>query len=409
MPVTPTVALILASSLVLAFHALDILSHRLRVPSVLLLMGMGSMIGFGLPQLGISFTLPSGVLSGLGLLGLALIVLEGAMGLELHRDRLPATFQASLAAIAGMLLFLVPSTLLIHHGWGISWHVSLLNAIPFSVLSSAIAIPSAARLSPALREFVAIESSLSDILGVLLFNAVALPQALGIGTVWRMTWSGALVLVLSVVVVGGVLKLLKHSTHKVRFMPLLAILVLFFSSGKLLHLPSLVLVFLFGVAMANIGRIPFSRIRTWLVHDDFQQDAHLLETLVTELAFLVRTFFFFLFGFSLEFGKLLSWKPWAYGGVALVLVYLCRFLVLKPLVKEGLRPLLSIAPRGLITILLLGMIPAGQRVEVLATGAVLVVILGTTLGQMFGGSAVTQAAGIRGIDEILPIGPQRRP
>ena len=46
----------------------------------------------------------------------------------------------------------------------------LANVIPLSVISSAIAIPSARNLSQSLREFVTYESSLSDIFGVIFFK-----------------------------------------------------------------------------------------------------------------------------------------------------------------------------------------------------------------------------------------------
>lgn len=56
--------------------------------------------------------------------------------------------------------------------------VSLTNAIPFCVISSAIAIPSVRNLSSENKEFVIYESSLSDIIGVLIFNFLALNETI---------------------------------------------------------------------------------------------------------------------------------------------------------------------------------------------------------------------------------------
>ena len=52
---------------------------------------------------------------------------------------------------------------------GLSTAAAVLAAIPFAVISSAVAIPSSAGLADRVREFVIYESSLSDILGVLVF------------------------------------------------------------------------------------------------------------------------------------------------------------------------------------------------------------------------------------------------
>src|SRR4029453_11136201 len=49
--------------------------------------------------------------------------------------------------------------------------LAVLAAIPFAVISSAVAIPAARGLAEQPREFVIYESSLSDIVGVLVFYA----------------------------------------------------------------------------------------------------------------------------------------------------------------------------------------------------------------------------------------------
>src|SRR5690606_41153731 len=54
-------------------------------------------------------------------------------------------------------------TVFFHYMTGKPWHDCLLNAIPFSVISSAIAIPSVASLTAAKKEFIVYESSFSEI------------------------------------------------------------------------------------------------------------------------------------------------------------------------------------------------------------------------------------------------------
>ena len=401
----PKVAMILGCSMVIVFHLVDLVAHRFRIPSVLVLMGAGGATAAICKWYAVSFLIPPEVLGGLGMVGLALIVLEGAMGLTWRVGSEGNVIRASLGAILGIALFVVPSTIAFHLIWSRPWRLALLNTVPLSVISSAIAIPSASRLQQKFREFVSVESSLSDIVGVLLFNALVVPGTLGIAILLRLGWNAGLVLLLSVVIVGTTLKIMRHSVQGVRFIPLLASLILFFAVGEQLHMPSLLLVFLFGIAVTNLPKVRIPFVRKWLLHEGYSQDVQLLESMVKELAFLARTFFFFLFGFSIDRASLVAWTPWILGGGLLVLVYLCRFLVLRSLVGPDIRQILFIAPRGLITILLFATIPTADRIGEIASGTVLVLVLGTTLAQMLAGKDVSEAAGVAAIEEILPIGP----
>ena len=70
-------------------------------------------------------------------------------------------FAATLAAFAALF----------HFALDFDVAVAVLAAIPFAVISSAVAIPAARGLAEQPREFVIYESSLSDIVGVLVFYA----------------------------------------------------------------------------------------------------------------------------------------------------------------------------------------------------------------------------------------------
>lgn len=395
--------LIAASSLILLFHFVDVVSHRMRIPSVIVLLAIGMaarpLVSRFFPGTGVH----ADVLQGLGFVGLGLIVLEGSMGLRWKSDSRKVFVRAGIAALAGIALFLLPTAALFRWTFDLSWKGAILHAAPLSVVSSAIAIPSAARLAPSLREFISVESSFSDILGVLLFNAIVLPGALGLGTLAEIGWRSAVVLTSSILVLAILFKMLRDGSQHVRFVPILASLILFYSIGKLLHLPSLLLVFLFGLAFTNLGALPAGPLRDWLVRDEFADDAKLMKTLVVESAFLARTFFFFLFGFSMDLSDLASPLPWLVGSGIVGIVYASRWIVLKSIWKGPSRQLLFIAPRGLITVLLMGMVPAYHLVGEIATGPVLVVILGTTLAQLLGGKDVAEAAGMHELDIRLPL------
>jgi cell volume regulation protein A len=62
----------------------------------------------------------------------------------------------------------------------VSFKIALANAIPFAIISSSIAIPSAQNLPGEDKEFITFESSLSDIFGVLFFNFITLNDDVGI-------------------------------------------------------------------------------------------------------------------------------------------------------------------------------------------------------------------------------------
>jgi potassium/hydrogen antiporter len=110
------------------------------------------------------------ILPSLGTVGLILIVLEGTLELELSQAKLPIikkTFWAAFYQLffsVGLIAFLFTTVL------QCSVLQALINATPFAVVSSAIAIPSAEGLSAHRREFIIYESTFSDILGIMLFN-----------------------------------------------------------------------------------------------------------------------------------------------------------------------------------------------------------------------------------------------
>jgi cell volume regulation protein A len=70
--------------------------------------------------------------------------------------------------------------LTMHYCFGYGLHRALANAVPLSIISSSIAIPSTRNFSAGQREFVIYESSISDILGVILFNFITQNVSFGV-------------------------------------------------------------------------------------------------------------------------------------------------------------------------------------------------------------------------------------
>lgn len=172
---TATIIITLCALLLIAY-LFDLSASKTKIPSVILLL----ILGWGVRQLTnifeISFPDFSSILPVLGTIGLILIVLGGSLELELNRSKTGLIKRSFLGALIPMLAFAFLFAWLFQYFGHYSFRNSLVNAIPLSVISSAIAIPSVRGLGSADKEFVIYESSFSDILGVLFFNFVILNQ-----------------------------------------------------------------------------------------------------------------------------------------------------------------------------------------------------------------------------------------
>ncbi len=330
--------LILLSALVIFSYLFDLFAKRTRLPAVLLLLtvGMGLRLvadrwNVHIPGLGI-------LLPTLGNIGLILIVFEGALDLTYAHSKRPLIRKAFLSALVIMLVTAGAITMLLYHALpGASWSVCLANSIPLSIISSAVAIPSAAGLRTDLKEFVIYESSFSDILGIILFNFLTVNGDLGSAAFGRLGAEIIGVLVMSAGFSMALLWLLGRIKHHVKFFLILAILVLVYAVGKQFHLSSLVVVLAFGIFLANA-------------------DLGQFHTLARETAFLIRTFFFALFGFSVVIDQLRDRDAVLLCGGLLALTYGVRALFLAAL-RLQVKPLVYLTPRGLISILLFLSLP----------------------------------------------------
>ena len=145
-------------------YVLDLVAHKINFPSVLLLIGTGIIIKLASNKWGFPVYDFSQIIPILGTIGLILIVFEGALDLEISRKKVKLTLWAFFAAL-GVLVF---TNLVIGILFQIvtiqDFYQCLLNALPFSVISSAIAIPSVTKLKEESKEFIIFESSFSDIL-----------------------------------------------------------------------------------------------------------------------------------------------------------------------------------------------------------------------------------------------------
>jgi cell volume regulation protein A len=151
-------AILAASVLWLLAFAIERLSRVSMVPSVVALIGTGvavkpTLAFFGLAIEGIA-AVPL-----LGTVGLVLIVLEDAFDIELRWDRLRAA--AVGFAMAGSSFFVCVAIFALFGALvlPLTPFQAIVLAVPFAIISSAVAIPSSGFLPQRGREFVVYESA----------------------------------------------------------------------------------------------------------------------------------------------------------------------------------------------------------------------------------------------------------
>lgn len=369
--------------LLLLAYIFDLSAAKTKIPSVILLLSLGWIfrqltLAFQVPVPGLGAILPI-----LGTVGLILIVLEGSLELELRRDKLPLIAKAGIMAVVPMLLFSGGLAWAFWYYTGANLKAALANAIPLGVISSAIAIPSAQNLNTHNREFVTYESSLSDIVGVILFNFITLNDAIGIHSFLEFGWELLLMLLVSAVATGALAFLLSKIRHHVKFVPIILAVVLIYVLSKMYHLPALLFIMLFGLFLGNLDKWKQLPVIERLRPDFLAKEVHKFKELTTEIAFLVRALFFLLFGFLIEAADLLNPDTFLWSTSICAGIYLLRFLFLK-LLKMPASPLIFVAPRGLITILLFLSIPAGYLFEPANQSLITQVILLNALVMMLG-------------------------
>lgn len=376
--------LVVLSVLVVLSYVFNYLAGKLKIPSVLLLIASGIGLKYAADNTNLVLPPTQTLLEILGVTGLIFIVLEAALDLSIQRQKLPLIGRAFVSAIVLLVVTSGLMAVLFATYYHTNFNQALIHAIPLSVISSAIAIPSVRNMDEEKREFVIYESTFSDILGIIAFNYFVADHSSGMGAL--LTFSGDLILILIISVISTValVFLLNHATTHVRFFLTFSIIILAYSIAKYLHLPSLILVLCFGLVLNNFKLFDYPQVHRFLSFNKLNDVTKELKLMTAETAFIIRTFFFLLFGYSINLLLLKSQEVIILGLLIIALTILLRFVFLKFLLKINSAPLTLIAPRGLITILLFYSIPKEQRLEELSEGVLFIVIVLTGLAMTLG-------------------------
>ena len=197
------------------------------------------------------------------------------------------------------------------------------------------------------------------------------------------------VIVVSVLITYVLYRLLQSMTHNVKFFLILSLLILVYAIGKYFHLPALVTIFIFGVFLSNAKVLLPTFMKQYLNLGQTDKSLHEFHILTAESTFIVRTFFFLFFGFSVVISDFVSVEPFIYGLSILAIMLVIRYLYLS-ISTLHFKPtaLLYLSPRGLISILLFLQIKElnfiNNRSIAIDERVLLVVILSSMLILIFG-------------------------
>lgn len=372
--------IILLSLVVIASYLFNILSKWIKIPSVLLLISVGVLLQYMAKKFEVQFAIPHSTIDLMGTFGLILIVLEASLDLKLKREEIPNVRNAFFAALVILTISSFLMAFVIQWWLGTTLKKSLITAIPLAVTSSAIAIPSVSFLSKKIREFIIYEATFSDIIGILFFNYVIQERLLNIITIKNFALNVIIIVIVSLVGSFILLYLINRIAGHVKFFLILGILLLIYSVGKIFHLPSLLLILVFGIMIGNTDKIIKGNALRYLNPEKLKLDLVPFKHITEETAFVIRTFFFVLFGYNVDLSELT--KPEIiFSGLTIVAISLIiRYVYLRFTVKEADRMVkLFLAPRGLITVILFYSIPAQYIILEFSIGIIFFVIIVTGL------------------------------
>lgn len=374
-----------AAAIVIISFWFNGISKKTNIPSVLMLIVLGIALQFGLQFfLGVEMDFEKklrGTLEIIGTVGLIMIVLEAALELELKREKLIPILKSMAIALIGLVGSAWVAALILHQFIeGMDMQSAWLYATPLSILSSAIIIPSVSGLRDDKKEFHIYESTFSDIMGIMMFYFLTggLDPKTDTGAVG---FAGNLVLTIVIAIVASyalVLIFQKIKSQAKQFL-LIAVLLLLYAIGKKMHLSSLIIILVFGLVIANVKLFFPGKASLFLEEEKMHQIFHELHIITLETAFVVRTFFFVIFGITIVLSSLLSLNVAMVSILIIASIYVLRFLVLRVFIGKDILPQVFIAPRGLITILLFYAIPTEAEVPGFESGILLFVIIATSL------------------------------
>jgi Kef-type K+ transport system membrane component KefB len=368
-----------ASVIVIISYFFNLIARRTNFPSVLLLLVLGMMIKTGLKLAGMETLTLDPILEILGIVGLIMIILEAALDLKFSGEKATLIFKAFLVALFSLVFGILGIALLIDQFLDGGFLISMIYAIPLSIVSSAIIIPSVINFREEQREFMVYEATFSDIMGILFFYFTTESKNLDNAGVLVISvlLNIIITVVASVLLSISLILLFQRIKTQVKLFLLLSVLIVLYSIGKLLHLSSLIIILVFGLLLENKEMV-FRRFFSKLISPEALEHIHINFKLITlETSFIIRTFFFVIFGMTITLASVFNLEVILLSILITGIFIMLRFVLLKVILRRGFSEIMLLIPRGLITILLFYSIPAEFQDPAFNSGVLFLTILFT--------------------------------
>jgi NhaP-type Na+/H+ or K+/H+ antiporter len=372
---------IIGSLIVIISYLFNLVAKSYSIPSVLLLILLGMVLHGIVKALHIPSPDLTPVLEILGIIGLIMIVLEASLDLELSGEKRGVISRAFFAALVTLILSATLIAVVITLYLGVNMTTGLLYAVPLSIMSSAIIIPSVSNLNEEKREFMIYESTFSDILGIMLFYfLIESMKSEGIGEMsLDVLLNLTLTVVVSVLASYFLIFLFQKIRTQLKLFLLIAVLILLYALSKMFHLSSLLIILVFGMILSNRQIFFPGKLSIFLNEKQMSSIYDNFKMITLESSFVVRTFFFVIFGFTIILASLLDIKVWMVSLVILGILYGIRVAYFRFIIRRDILPEVWMAPRGLITILLFYSIPEELAAPGFNPGILLLVILASSV------------------------------
>lgn len=375
-----------ASAIIILSFIFGEISQKTNIPSVLMLILLG--IGLNLAiknlfMLNYDFFL---ALEILGIIGLIMIVLEAALELQLKRNKIVHIFKAMFISLIGLILSAWAVVAILQYFMPeMDYLIAWIYATPLSILSSAIIIPSVSGVISSKKEFHVYESTFSDILGIMMFYFLVgrVENSEHAGTVAMFFGNFGLTIAISLIAGYGLLLVFQKIRSQIKLFLLISILLLLYAVGKKMHLSSLFIILIFGLMIANMPLFFGGILKKWFDIGKAKEMYDGLHVVTRESSFVVRTFFFVIFGMTITLSSLLDLNVAIVSVLIILSIYGIRFVLLRIFLGPDIIPQVFIAPRGLITVLLFYAIPKDMQVEDFNAGILLFIIIVTSLIMTF--------------------------
>lgn len=331
-------------------HALNWFFVKTKIPDLLILVALGYLLG---PIFGIlnaeDFGKAGAVISTTALI---VILYEGGLHLS-ARDLLTSSLPALGLSLLGFSLIVASATGLVYLLGFQSWSVAALVGLGIGSTSSAIVIPMVKPLNigDKTKTILSLESAFTDVLAIILFLSIVEAIASGqFNTTDILVGIGSkpLISALAGLAFGLLWALIKKKFTALVSMAFAGEAYALFCYGllEIVSMNGAIGVLALGFTLANLDLLPrFVKDEVSRVPVSFHE-----LSLLSEITFLLRTFFFIYLGLLIQFS---NWKIVLLAFVLSLLILVTRYLSIRVLFSNikysGLEALVATAmgPRGL--------------------------------------------------------------